>query len=584
MTSTQPKADAARLGVVRWLAQMRLETRGSFTWILGFSLVANLLLLVAPLYMIQIYDRVLTSASIDTLLWLTLVAVFLLSVYGAAEAGRRRVCALAGARIEARLARRIFQRFEDDPSATAGVANDLAHVGRIQSVFQNGLVLPFFDAPFTPMFLGLMFLVHPTLGLLGLGGAATIFTVAVAAEWTTRRSSSLASTLGTQAQDFAQGLDRQRSVIVAMGLTPRVFERWSAVKAKGRGFGLSASKRDAAFAASARSTRQIVQILILGAGAALAISQQISPGAIVAASIILSRALAPIDQIVGGWRGLTQARRAWIETMARVGAAAEPSRFMGLPRPEPRLQLDRLAVATPGSRAALIRPFSFEAGSGDCVALVGANGGGKTTLLQTLAGSWPTAGGSVVLGGRNLHGWPSADRGDHIGYVPQDVELLPATAAENIARLTPAAPDEVVAAARKAGAHDTILGLPDGYDTLIGPGGAHISAGQRQLIGLARAFFREPVLLLLDEPTAHLDQLASGVLRASLSQEAQRGAIIVIATHDRALIRACSTILVVRRGGVMAASAEQYLNSLDDGGADAPSPSAHAIHALGGAS
>lgn len=552
--------------------QVRARLRPYIAVLSGFTLTSNLLLLVAPLYMLQVYDRVLSSGSTDTLIWLTMLAVFLLGVYGASEAGRRRVCALAGDELEALLARRVFARFERDTGATPALGRDLGAIARIQATLQTGGVLPFIDLPFAPLFLVALFLIHPVLGCLGLAGGAVVFGVAFAAEITTRQPGQVSQSALRQASDFAGGLERQRSAMAAMGLVPAAFRKWQAQQRLGRELALQAARSDGKFSAISRSARQILQILVLCSGAALALSQEISPGAIVASSIILARTLGPIDQIVGGWRSSVQAWSAWTQLRDGLGGVADEAVFTPLPRPASELALDRLSVTVPGAEHPLIRPFSWAVSGGQIIAVAGANGAGKTTLLQTLSGAWAPGSGQARLGGRTLHEWAPADRGRYMGYVPQDVELLPATVSENIARLAGADSEAVIAAARAAGAHEVIVGLPDGYDTRVGPGGAHLSAGQRQLVGLARALFGNPVLLLLDEPTANLDAAAAPRLINALVRASEAGCIVIAATHDRRLIEKARQVLLVRNGEVMAAPAEQFLKLATGPGAAGHAP------------
>lgn len=550
--------------------QVRTALQPYAVALLGFSLVSNILLLVSPLYMLQVYDRVLSSGSVDTLVLLTVIAVFLLAVYGAAEAGRRRVAALAGARLEELLAPKVFSRFENSNGEPPRLSHDLAMLGRVQNALQSGTVLPFMDLPFAPLFIVVLFLIHPFLGVLGLVGAAFVFSVAVIAEMTTRQSSTFSAAASSGATELATGMERQRSAMIGMGLMRKVFAKWRAAKMIGQNFSLSAAKDDGKFTAISRSGRQVLQILVLGGGAALALSQEISPGAIVASSIILARALGPVDQIVGGWRNIVQAWDAWKTLRDELKDVDENQAFTPLPRPKAILEFDRLSVRVPGANEPLIRPFSYTAEGGQIIALAGGNGCGKTTLLQTMSGAWIPGSGTVSLGGRALHEWDGGDRGQHVGYVPQDVELLPATVTENIGRLGDVSSESVVEAAQAAGAHDVIVALPDGYDTKIGPGGAHLSAGQRQLIGLARALFGKPVLILLDEPTANLDAAAAPALVAALADAANEGAIIIASTHDRRLIETSSTVLLVRNGNVLAAPADQYLKLATGPGAGKP--------------
>ncbi|WP_300556099.1 ATP-binding cassette domain-containing protein [Maricaulis sp.] len=551
--------------------EIRSRLRPHLRWLAGFSLAVNILLLVSPLYMLQVYDRVLSSGSYDTLIWLSILAVFLLAIYGAAEIGRRRVLALAGVELEARLGPRIFAQFESQPAGRAALAQNLSRMSRIQSYLQNGAALPFADLPFAPLFLLVLFLIHPVIGMIGLAGAAIVFGVAVAAELTSRQTSAVSQSILGQSTQLASDFERQRSALVAMGLIPGAFRRWRQQRDQGQALGLNAARLDGRFTGISRSTRQVLQILVLGGGAALALSQQISPGSIVASSIILARVLGPIDQIVGGWRNSVLTWNAWKDLQASIEGMQEAAEFTPLPRPEAELEIDRLCVAVPGRDAPLIQPFSFRAEGGQIIVLAGAIGAGKSSLLQTLSGAWPAADGSVSLGQRAMQDWASADRGRYVGYVPQDVELLPATIAENINRLTQADADETIKAAKLAGAHEMILTLAEGYDTLIGPGGAQLSAGQAQLVGLARALFGSPPLVLLDEPTANLDSATAAHLIKAIGRVAEAGAVVFVSTHDRRVIEQAHTVLLLRKGSVLAAPAEQYLKLAVGPGSGSPS-------------
>lgn len=560
---TPPLIDAKKQPNV--LALVRSYTRALSGYVgplMGFSAVINLLLLVAPLYMLQVYDRVLTSGSGDTLVWLTIIAVFLLFIYGVAEAGRRRVAALAAERLDAHLAASLSRRFESEAGSAIGFLHELSLAARARPLLQSQLIFPFFDLPFAPFFLLVLFFVHPLMGLVGVAGAAMIVALAVTAETSTRDSGDGAAAAATTAQDFINGVARQRSAIASMGLIAPALSRWRVLKDGASQLQIDSARLDGVYSSGARAVRQILQIVTLAVGAALAISQQISPGAIVAGSIILARALGPIDQIVGSWRSLVQACLAWGEVRAAAAAAPPPAAFTPLPAPAAILSLDRLALSAPGGGGLLVRPFSIELSGGASVALAGANGAGKSTLLQTISGAWPPASGAVILGGRSIHAWAGADRGRHVGYAPQSSELLPATIGENIARLSPASADEIVAAAREVGAHEAILSLPLGYDTPLSDAGARLSTGQRQQINLARAFFRDPTLLLLDEPTANLDLEAAHSLIAAIQRAAARGAIVIAATHDRALIAAVKTVLTIRSGSVLSADSANYLKAV----------------------
>lgn len=548
-----------------WFSSMNRQLPVYFKAILVFSLVSNLLLLVAPLYMLQIYDRVLTSGSTDTLIWLTVIAVFLLAIYGATEVAKRRLCALAAEELEETISERIFAEFDDTPDQGAKLPQRLMTLGRVRGFFQNQTLLPFLDIPFVPLFLILLFLIHPVIGAMSLVGGTILLTLAIFAEFNARDVNKKANEVSSKAFELASGLGRQRSAMVAMGLADKALGSWRDTKKLARELNLEAGAREGRFSAAARSGRQMLQILILGAGAGLAIAQEISPGTIVAGSIIMARALAPVDQIVGSWRAVAQARSAWfdLENTIERGEAEE---FTALPRPDAHLALERLAVSTPGAKAPLINPFGIELSEGQIVGLVGGNGSGKTTLLQTIAGVWEPRSGKVMLGRREVHDWPNADRGQYVGYVPQNIELLSGTIAQNIARMAQG-PDatQVIEAAKHAGAHEMILQLPHGYETQVGAADT-LSAGQRQLIGLARALFGNPVLLLLDEPTANLDKTSSANVIANLQNAAQSGMIVIVATHDLNLISKAHNVLAIRQSTVSIAKAKDYVAMVIDQG------------------
>lgn len=559
----QINTEKTRVGIFSWILSMKRLLPGYFGPILVFSLICNLLLLVSPLYMLQVYDRILTSGSKDTLIWITIIAVFLMLIYAAAETARRHICALAAEEIEGQIAESVFVNFENNKEDGEKLPDDLRVLSRLRGIFQNQAILPFFDLPFSPLFLLVMFLIHPIIGLIGLSGGIVLFIVAVAAEYSTRNTNEIANSASSQSFLLATSLSRQRSAIVSMGLTKGATKKWRMTKDQFKNQTLKASERENGFSSVTRAGRQTLQILILGAGGALAISQQVSPGAIVAGSIIMSRTLAPIDQLVGNWRSITAAKMAWhrLEDI-KAGAKGEVADFIALPRPEARLSLQRLCIAAPGMKEPLIRPFALELNGGQLTALMGPNGSGKSSLLQTIAGAWGPHSGHVVLGARDLHSWVAEDRGQYIGYVPQNVELLPGTIAENICRMSGAEPEALFVAAKLAGAHEMILALPQGYETSIGmPGTQKLSAGQKQLIGLARALFGEPVLIILDEPTANLDPEKSREIIQNLVRIAGLNRIIIAATHDSNLIAMTKNIMAIKNGTLMTADTKKYLEA-----------------------
>ncbi len=529
---------------------------------LAFSLVVNLLLLVSPLYMLQIYDRVMTSGSVDALIWLSVMAVFLMAIYGAAEAGRRRTLSLAGDHFAAHMTEPVFRRYLDGQTAQPELSRDLALVSRVQSLIQSGMPTALCDAPFAPLFLILLAVLHPILGIMGLGGAVMVICVAVLSDFQSRRAGQVALAEEGRARRFAEGLERQHSAISSMGLGAGAKAKWSDLGDTARAASVEASTLDGAYSGLSRTIRQTLQIIALGVGAALALQQEISAGGIVAGSILMGRALAPIDQIVGGWRGIVRGRTAWRHLKAGLEGLdpAQPA-ALALPRPEAQLTVRRLSVCAPGTSQELIRSFSIEIAAGEIVSIVGANGAGKSTLLQLLSGAWRPITGNVFLGGRDIHAWPAEDRGQHVGYLPQQTELLPCSVRDNIARLKQDGSEVLFEAAHLAGAHESILGLPEGYETMVGPGGIHLSAGQAQRIGLARAFYLQAPAIFLDEPSANLDHIASAKLARSLGTLANAGSFIVLSTHDPRLLAVSKSILVVQDNSILRVPAEDYLRA-----------------------
>lgn len=546
-------------------SQMRAMMRPYLVALFAFSLMSNLLLLVSPIYMMQVYDRVMVSGSLDTLFWLSAIAVFLLVIYAAAESGRRRVLNLAGARLEAELTRRVFARYEASGNRSS-IDADLAKVGRVSQLYSSNALSPLFDLPFVPLFVGVLFLVHPLLGWVGVAGAVVVLVVALVAETTTRGPSEHAADARQHAHLLTSAMQRQRPAVVAMGMIGGLRARYDLMRDEADTLALKTSGQEGGFSAFIKSFRQILQMSMLGLGAALALSQQISAGTIIAGSIVLARALGPIDQIVGGWRNLTRGREAWRalkQELEEVSGAAP--KYTPLPRPSPVLAIDRLAIAAPASDKPLVHPFSLKVEGGALISLVGSIGCGKTTLLQTLGGALSPLGGSVSLGASDLHAWTQIDRGRFVGFVPQYAEMFPGTVKDNVARYTPT-PDRVVfEALEAAGATNLALSLPNGLDTKVGAGGVMLSSGQAQMIALARALLVQPVLLLLDEPTANLDPATAAELINSLRAIAKEGCIIVAATHDNRLLQASDSILRIHQGSVSRTAPADFLASLHAG-------------------
>lgn len=542
----------------------------------GFSVIVNLLFLVSPMYMLQVYDRVLSSGSTDTLIVLTVIAVFMLLIYIAADGGRKRTLARAGQLLGDCLDGLTLRRgLAAAAIPSTQTVQAVSHLSRVQGLLLQGAIAPLFDLPFVFLFIPLLWIIHPLLGVVGTVGAVTLVGLAILGDRLSRRAVEDAGKRDQKAQNHLSHMVRQRAAIVSMGMTDRAVGQWQRLRRDGIDTNLDASMSSTFLASTTRSLRQILQIGILGVGALLAVQGHVTAGTIIAGSIIMGRGLAPIDQTVAIWRQVILGRNSWNELTDWIDGKdaqdtpLELEAVTAMPRPAPTLKFEEFAVGVPGADQALLPQMTLEMKPGTLVALLGPSGSGKTSLLQSIAGAWPAHHGNVRLGGRDIATWDARDRGRFVGYLPQHVELLTGTVFENICRFTDCQPEDVFDAAQKVGCHEMILSLPKGYDTHVGEGGAHLSAGQRQSIGLARAFFGDPALLLLDEPTAHLDaNLAANLMNrfANIARQKpdSRPVTAIIATHDLRLINAADNVMVIKDRKIIISPREDYLRKISD--------------------
>ena len=519
-----------------------------------FSVAVNILMLVSPLYMIQVYDRVMTSGSFNTLLSLSILAIFLLAIYAFAEAGRRRALALYGRfRMDeefSRISGWILSRKTKTIHTGSSTPATLQDVSRVQSAINSGTIIPIFDLPFSPLFLALMFMLHPLIGSVGLLGAASLVIIAIVSERMTSERYQADQAAELLAQNFLIEVGQSKSAVIAMGMRGPVLSRWNALKTGSQNSSLSTSSLAGLLSGLSRSFRQILQTLILGMGAYLALKQELSPGAIVAGSIIMGRALSPIDQIVGGWKQLALAAQSIkkLQSFKKQVPVTKEKESISVSSLNRGLNCRNLSIGPPGSDRPLLEPFDFRVDFGELVVIVGPSGSGKSCLLQSLSSAWPHLGGEITLGNRNIDSWVDEDRGRFVGYLPQSIELLPGSVASNISRFQSVEDIEVEEAAIRVGFHELFMAFPQGYSTEVGRQAHQFSAGQKQAIGLSRAVFGSSCLLLLDEPTANLDAGLARRFITSLDLARARGVAIIVTTHDARILPRADRIFSTQGG------------------------------------
>lgn len=531
----------------------RQALRGLGFWFFSigiFSVFVNLLMLTGPLYMLQVYDRVLGSRSEATLVALTLLMAGLYTIMGVLDHTRSRIAARVGTTVQARLDEQVF-RIGLERAVVAGerskAFSGLKDLEAVQRFFASPVLFAFFDAPFAPLFLAAIFLLHPLLGWFSLASIALLVMIALANRIFTRKPETEAAAASLSGDAIAESLRQHAEPVTALGMTEPMLARWRKLRKKGLHAQLKSSDRVGAFATTSKGLRFFLQSAVLGLGAFLAISGEMSGGAMIAASILLGRALAPVEQAIGGWPAVLRAREGWRRLETMLGSEPVRPALTKLPRPQASLSIEQMTIVPPEARKATLRMLSFVLEPGHALGVIGASASGKSSLARALAGLWRPASGAIRLGGAELSQY-GTDLARHVGYLPQDVILFDGTVAENIACFESASDDEIVAAALKAGAHELILQLPEGYGTQVAAAGARLSGGQRQRIGLARALFRDPVLLVLDEPNAHLDAAGSDVLNAAVRQAKIDGRAVVLMSHRPTGLAECDLLLVLEDG------------------------------------
>lgn len=517
----------------------------------GFSFVMNLLLLAPALFMLQVFDRVLASGSRETLLVLLLGVAVALGLSLALDHLRSRLQGVVGNLLgDALLPAVVRNVLAANARATEGGSTQaLRDVGTVRSLFSAQALLAIFDAPWAVVYIAVIWLAHPALGVAAACSAALMLGLALLNDRLTRHSIEALQRDASRTQRYLEASMANAEVAQAMGMADALLARWQTMNCKVQELQRPLARRSVALAAATRTTRQAVQVAILAVGAYLVITQAATPGIMVATTILLGRALAPVEQIVGSWKVLIEGRGALRRLRDMLDTVGEQPDRMPLPAPSGALEVSGILMRVPRSEHLILGGVSLSLAAGESLAVIGPSGAGKSTLVRVLAGLWQPAAGSVRLDGADLTQWPRDELGPHIGYVPQDVELFAGTVAENIARLGEVNSTAVVDAAQAAGVHEMILALPAGYDTPIEPTGRLLSPGQRQRIALARALYGEPKLLLLDEPNSNLDGAGEQALGTALA--ALRGRVtVVMVTHRSTLVRHADKMLVLDAGRV----------------------------------
>lgn len=527
---------------------------GLMGWIFLFSVCANLLMLTGPFYMLQIYDRVLTSQSVETLVALSVLVAGLYALMGVFDYARGRLMARVGARFQSALDPRVFEaslRGGQDEQSRSEAVGALRDLDALQKLFVSPVLITLMDLPWVPVFLVMMFLFHPMIGWLAVAGGGLLILLAVLNHAVTAKRTRATQLASQASHEMAAETRMGEEVVLTQGLRPVMTDRWRRLRIEGLERGLGANDWTGSFSSITRSFRLLLQSAVLGVGAYYTLRGELTGGAMIAGSILLGRALAPIEQALGGWPVLQRARAGWVALARFLSKHVPPPQRTELPKPEAHLLVKNLSVLSPSGRTPVLRGISFEMKPGQAVGVIGPSGSGKSTLARVLLGYWSASMGEVRLGGPTLDQYGPDTLGRHIGYLPQNVRLFSGTIAQNIARMAET-PDSaaVVRAAKAANAHEIITHLPDGYDTVLKANDLLLSGGQCQRIALARALYGDPQMLILDEPNSALDAEGSDALNAAVRNFKEQGKAAIIMTHRPNAIAECDMLLVLEHGQV----------------------------------
>ena len=529
-------------------------TRPAFLTAIFFSFFINILAFVGPLYMLQVYDRVLASRNYMTLLFLTLIAGFLLLIYAVLEKIRSGVLVRAGILFDSETRSELFESVLQGSLRQPGLAHHtvLRELDIIREFLTGSGLISFCDAPWVPIFVAVCFIMHPWYGWIALSGAILIFAFAVANELLTRKHLQSATKSSNLAGTFAAATFRNVEVLHAMGMWRPLRDRWLHRQNETLSMQAIASDRAGVLLTATKFLRAFLQVAILGTGAYLSIIRESTPGAMIAASIIMGRALAPVEIIVSQWRAFLGARSAYDRITELLAIIPVMKKRMKLPNPEGHLAVQNIMVTPPGAQRPVLAGVSFDLPAGTALGIIGPSAAGKSSLARAIVAVWPVCAGDIRIDGAALSHWDNEQLGSHIGYLPQDVELFSGTVAENIARFQTIDETMVIAAAQMAGVHAMVQAMPEGYNTQIGDGGQSLSGGQRQRIGLARALYGMPTIVILDEPNASLDSDGEAALLATLQSLKAENRTVILITHKTNILSMMDKILVLKQGTMQA--------------------------------
>jgi len=531
-------------------------SRRAIVGVVGLSAITNLLALTGSLYMLQVYDRVLPSRSLPTLVGLTLLMVGLYAAFGVVDFLRGRVVQGLAIRLDRQLRDKVFAATLRLPilgGEKGGALQPVRDLDQIRSFLSSPGPMSLADMPWLPIYLGLVFLLHPLLGLLATAGALVLVALTVLTEMRSRDPAQASAQAAGDRAAFLEGARRNAEIIEALGLGRRMADRWQAQNETLLAAQRRAQRVTGLLGSAARVFRLVLQSALLGLGAYVVIKGEATGGVMIASSILASRALAPIEGAIANWRGFVGARQSYERLSATLGNRPQNAPPLTLPRPRQSLSVEELSIAPPGAPRPVLQNIAFTLAAGDGLGIIGPSASGKSTLARVLAGAWQPQRGRVRFDGAALDQWDREALGRDIGYLPQDIALFDGSIADNIARLEPNAPSEaVIAAARAAGVHDMILALPDGYGTQIGEGGAALSGGQRQRIALARALYGDPFFVVLDEPNANLDAEGDAALATAIAGVRERGGIVVVIAHRPAALAMLNKLAVIGDGQLQA--------------------------------